>query len=156
MISSPNIKILIPFRYPLDHSNSLINQHKNFLFYQKENKFIKEYMNYLGHHEFGIDHKHWNEPINFRDKNNINYWLEQWYLFYHDIYNKYKNNKNCLFINYEKLHDSNYVKKISSFVKCSTENELKFLSKKKQLKYSFDHDLKKKCLELFRKISQVF
>lgn len=149
----PNVKILIPIRDPLDHSNSLYNQNKNFLLNQKKDKYIKQYMNYLGHHEFGIDHKYWNKPIIFKDKQDINYWLEQWYLFYNDVYNKYKNNKNCLFVNYEKLYDAEYIKKILSFVKCDTQNKLIFLSKKKQIKYSFNDNLKRKCLELFNNIS---
>jgi|APSaa5957512493_1039668.scaffolds.fasta_scaffold02445_8 hypothetical protein len=149
----PNVKILIPIRDPLDHSNSLYEQNKNFLLNQKKDKYIKQYMNYLGHHEFGIDHKYWNKPIIFKDKQDINYWLEQWYLFYNDVYNKYKNNKNCLFVNYEKLYDTEYIKKILSFIKCDAQNKLIFVSKKKQIKYSFNDNLKKKCLELFKNIS---
>ena len=51
-------------------------------------------MNYLGHNEFGLNHIAWNKPINFNDLNNINYWLEQWTLFYKNIQEKYKNYKN--------------------------------------------------------------
>ena len=38
-------------------------------------------MNYLSHNEFGLNHKPWNNPIKFKDLNNINYWLEQWNFF---------------------------------------------------------------------------
>ena len=55
-------------------------------------------MNYLGHNEFGIDHKSWKNPINFDNFNDINYWLEQWYLFYQDIIKKYQSYENCFFI----------------------------------------------------------
>ena len=37
-------------------------------------------MNYLGHNEFGLIHKPWNKPVNYKDVNKID-WLEQWYLF---------------------------------------------------------------------------
>ena len=47
-------------------------------------------MNYLGHKEFGLDHTPWNTPIYYHDLNKIDYWLEQWTLFYENIYNKYK------------------------------------------------------------------
>jgi hypothetical protein len=39
-------------------------------------------MNYLGHNEFGLNHKPWNDPINYQDRGKIDYWLEQWSLFY--------------------------------------------------------------------------
>ena len=39
-------------------------------------------MSYLGHTEFGLDHKHWFEPQNFNDTQSINYWMEQWLMFY--------------------------------------------------------------------------
>ena len=42
-------------------------------------------MNYLGHNEFGIDHKPWNTPKYYFDKTKLNYWLEQWFLFYSNI-----------------------------------------------------------------------
>tara|TARA_B100000953_G_scaffold245887_1_gene207848 strand:- start:122 stop:478 length:357 start_codon:yes stop_codon:yes gene_type:complete len=67
-------------------------------------------MNYLGHNEFGLNHKPWNNPINFQDLNKIDYWLEQWFLFYKNIYNKYQSYKNCYFVIYEKLTNSNYSK----------------------------------------------
>ena len=43
------------------------------------------------------------------DECDINYWLEQWTLFYKNIYQKYKNYENCHFIVYEKLTDQNYI-----------------------------------------------
>ena len=50
-------------------------------------------------------------------------------------------------------HNKDLSKKILSFVKCDTQNKLIFLSKKKQIKYSFNENLKRKCLELFNNIS---
>lgn len=108
----PNSIFLIPIREPLQHSISLLNQHLNFTEIQKKDDFIRRYMNYLGHYEFGLNHKSWNKPINFQDFNKIDYWLEQWILFYQNIFNKYNNLNFCLFISYEKLIDPNYVKKI--------------------------------------------
>ena len=111
LISSilPNSIFLIPVREPLQHSYSLLNQHLHFSRLQKKDDFIRRYMNYLGHNEFGLNHIAWNKPINFNDLNNINYWLEQWTLFYKNIQEKYKNYKNCHFVVYEKLTDQNYI-----------------------------------------------
>ena len=68
-------------------------------------------MNYLRHNEFGLSHNPWNNPINFDDVTSINYWLEQWYLFYKFIYKKFQSYKNCYFIVYEELQNPNYVQK---------------------------------------------
>lgn len=108
----PNSNFLIPIREPLQHAYSLFKQHMHFRKLQKEDDFIRRYMNYLGHNEFGIDHKPWNNPIDFKDSHNINYWLEQWFLFYQNIFNKYNSYKNCHFIIYEKLTNPNYLIKL--------------------------------------------
>src|SRR6056300_320755 len=106
----PNSIFLIPIREPLQHANSLLNQHLRFSQLQKEDDFIRRYMNYLGHNEFGLNHKPWNYPINYQDYNKINYWLEQWFLFYKDLYNKYQSYTNCYFVLYENLMNTNYIK----------------------------------------------
>ena len=49
--------MVILFRSPLEHANSLLNQHKKFCKIQKKDPFILEYMNWLGHHEFGLNQK---------------------------------------------------------------------------------------------------
>lgn len=106
----PNSIFLIPIREPLQQAYSLLKQHLNFIKQQKNDDFIRRYMNYLGHNEFGLNHKPWNDPINFNDLNDINYWLEQWYLFYQNIYDNYNSHKNCYFIIYENLTNQNYLK----------------------------------------------
>ena len=63
----PNSVFLIPIREPLQHSYSLLNQHLHFSQLQKNDDFIRRYMNYLGHNEFGLNHKPWNKPVNFYD-----------------------------------------------------------------------------------------
>ena len=106
----PNSIFLIPIREPLQHSYSLLNQHLHFSQLQKEDDFIRRYMNYLGHNEFGLNHKPWNDPINHQDINKIDYWLEQWCLFYQNILNKYQFHNNCHFVIYEELTNANYIK----------------------------------------------
>jgi hypothetical protein len=108
----PNSFFLIPIREPLQHSYSLLNQHLHFSQLQKNDDFIRRYMNYLGHNEFGLNHKPWNKPVNFYDLNKIDYWLEQWVLFYKNIYNKYQSYINCYFVIYEELMNPNYIKNL--------------------------------------------
>ena len=103
----PNCNFLIPIREPLQHAYSLLTQHLHFSQLQKKDDFIRRYMNYLGHNEFGLNHKPWNNPINFHNLNEIDYWLEQWFLFYKNIFNKYQSFTSCHFIVYEELTNSN-------------------------------------------------
>ena len=138
----PNSIFLIPIREPLQHAYSLLNQHLHFIQLQKEDKFILRYMNYLGHNEFGLNHKFWNNPINYDDINKIDYWLEQWIMFYQNILDKYQSYSNCHFIIYEELANINYIKKIlkkinfknsnlkSNFFKNSNKKEIQNLYNK--------------------------
>ena len=50
----PDSVILIPIRDPRDHALSLLNQHKRFL---DSDAFTRDYMGWLGHHEFGATHR---------------------------------------------------------------------------------------------------
>ena len=108
----PKSKFLIPVREPLQHAYSLLNQHTNFCKLQKKDSFVRRYMNYLGHNEFGTDHQSWYKPIKYSNFNELNYWLEQWYLFYQNILNNYKLNENCFFLIYEKLCNFDYLENI--------------------------------------------
>ena len=94
----PNSLFLIPMRDPSQQAYSLFKQHKNFLKLQEKDIFVLKYMNYLGHFEFGKNHKPWFKPNKFHDLNDHNYWLEQWLIFYNKIFNEYKNDSSCIFI----------------------------------------------------------
>jgi len=79
--SFPNALIIIPFRDPVQQANSLLLQHRRFHEKQKEDSFVRHYMNWLVHHEFGGNHKPFcfpNESSQFKDLDDINYWLELW------------------------------------------------------------------------------
>ena len=65
-------------------------------------------MNYLGHNEFGIDHKPWNTPKYYFDKTKLNYWLEQWFLFYSNILKKNELDENCKFLINEDFSHSSF------------------------------------------------
>lgn len=101
----PNSTIIIPFRDPLQHANSLLRQHKNFTKIQKENKFIKNYMSYLSHYEFGIIHRPYffSEDKSFDfDQNSLKYWLNLWINVYKNLLeNKISAKKNIVYLNYE-------------------------------------------------------
>ena len=50
---NPDMTVFVLVRDPLQHAFSLMKQHQKFEKEQTEDPFILEYMNWLGHHEFG-------------------------------------------------------------------------------------------------------
>ena len=135
----PNSLFLILIREPLQHAYSLYKQHIHFLKLQRENDFIRRYMNYLGHNEFGIDHIYWNKPQKFKDPTKLNYWLEQWTLFYESIYVNYSSNNKCKFIFYEKLSDARVIKKLLCTLNISV-NEFQMIKNFNITDIDLEHD----------------
>lgn len=80
------IKVILLFRDPLQHARSLLNQHNLFLKLNTSDPFTSEYMNWLGHHEFGINHK----PFKFNNSlvnttynsHELDYWICRWIEYY--------------------------------------------------------------------------
>ena len=106
LISStfPNSKILIPFRNPIQQAYSLFCQHQKFIRDSKKDKFISNYMKWIGHTEFGPNYI----PIHgknlyFENDLDINHWLEQWYLTYYNCFETLRSKENIHFICYEQL-----------------------------------------------------
>jgi len=116
-------------------------------------------MNYLGHNEFGLSHKPWNNPIHFNDLNKINYWLEQWNLFYEFIYKKFRFYKNCYFVIYEELDNPNNVEKILKKLNLEKDKkiDLKFFrnSNKKELNIKYDKNIFDKSQLLYQNFIQL-
>ncbi|HMB64473.1 MAG TPA: sulfotransferase [Eudoraea sp.] len=83
-----NHKIIILFREPLTHAASLMKLHGTFSENQKEDPFVLDYFNYLGHHEFGLGHKPFLLTEGFtqyREKyghDELNYWVAVWINYY--------------------------------------------------------------------------
>jgi hypothetical protein len=102
----PRATIIIPFREPLQHALSLLAQHRHFIRLQSDDPFILEYMNWIGHHEFGSNHKLFdlqNAAVMQRmaqfDKSNINYWLLTWLNYYSYALAQFATN--CLWFSHE-------------------------------------------------------
>ncbi len=158
LISSilPNSIFLIPIREPLQHSYSLLKQHMHFNKLQKKNDFIRRYMNYLSHNEFGLNHKAWNDPVNFHDLNNINYWIEQWSLFYEKILKNYQPYKNCFFIIYEELSNTNHIQKLLKKINLDKEEKLNlnyFKNSNKKVDIDFDINTYQNALNIYKKFT---
>ncbi|WP_282163167.1 sulfotransferase [Ulvibacterium marinum] len=81
-------KVIMLFRDPLSHASSLMKLDKSFSEDQLEDSFSLEYFNYLGHHEFGLNHKPFLLTKDFEvlrqrfDKKKLDYWLAIWLNYY--------------------------------------------------------------------------
>ena len=106
---------LVLFRSPINHAYSLMNQHHNFQKIQLEDSFVLDYMNLMGHYEFGLNMKDYKysqnlfNKIRSSNKNQINYWLCQWINTYNWILTeKVFNLPNVYLISYEDISNNKY------------------------------------------------
>ncbi len=107
----PNAIILVPFRDPVQHAQSLLKQHRHFCKEQNKDKFVRRYMTWLGHHEFGQDHRPFvfdaNNIPERGSENGIDYWLQRWVDAYQFILNQARSGEaEFLLFSYEKLCDA--------------------------------------------------
>ena len=121
----PKSKFLILFRSPLAHAKSLLRQHQIFVKSQGKDNFLLEYMNLLGHWEFGLNKKPFiysrnqYKELMALDEFNLEYWLKQWIFTYEWIFKKlsFNKSKNIMLICYEELcANVNYQKEIYKFI----------------------------------------
>jgi len=107
----PGSYVIVPFRDPLQHAISLLNQQVHFSKIQQEDSFSLDYMNWLGHFEFGLNQKSFflNDEQTFREmgaypKTDINFWLLNWKNYYQ--YVRDHHTPNTIFFNYDKFCQS--------------------------------------------------
>ena len=88
MEHNPDLAVFLLVRRPLQHAYSLMKQHEQFSAQQEGDPFIKEYMDWLGHHEFGIGQRPFilgGAGHHEGNTNDINYWLERWVNYYENV-----------------------------------------------------------------------
>ena len=144
-------KILVPFRDPVQHSYSLLNQHKKFIADSKNDNFISKYMKWIGHTEFGPNYiPIYNQNLKFENDLDLNHWIEQWYLTYSNALKLLKNNNSVNFISYEKLcSNKDYWLQIQKLVKIDEPYDFKFKESRKDIKLNIDEDLIDKANSLY-------
>ena len=154
------------FRNPIVQAYSLLNTHLRFCKLQMEDNYILEYMNLIGHREFGRGIKRFiygdSEYKNKYPEDTINYWLIQWISCYEWILlNKFYKNKNVKLICYENIcQNETYLKKIHSLIKINfTKNKLinknkNLLQNQKNL-LNIDPLLERKSLEIYKELKKL-
>lgn len=99
----PDSIIIVPFRHPLEHANSLLKQHLNFSNMHENDSFSSKYMEDIGHFDFGKNFK----PIlfdelctyNISQADKLTFWLKYWIDTYTYILNEHE--KEVVFLCYE-------------------------------------------------------
>jgi hypothetical protein len=81
-------KFLVPFRDTVQQAASMYRQHERFLEIHEADDFVREYMESIGHHEFGKGLR----PVNFddwletaSDPSQLAFWVEYWVAAYRHI-----------------------------------------------------------------------
>lgn len=80
----PKALIIIPFRSPVQHANSLLRQHLRFSDKDNQDSFTRDYMTWLGHFEFGPAHKPFeffhshHDILKTHSPDSLDYWLLIW------------------------------------------------------------------------------
>lgn len=100
--------MIIMFRDPLTHAMSLLDKHQSFSKLQEDDPFVLNYMNWLGHHEFGLNHIPFDfgthETLKAYSPDSIDYWLQIWINYYE--YALRSKHENTIFICYEHYCDN--------------------------------------------------
>lgn len=79
----PDCSVVIPFRHPAFHVQSLLRQHSHFERLHRQDRFALKYMEYLGHMEFGealrpIDFGGWLKSGKELSVNEQEFWWRYW------------------------------------------------------------------------------
>jgi hypothetical protein len=162
--SFPESKLVIPFRDPLQHALSLLSQHKLFSEVQSKDKFSLDYMNWLGHFEFGLNQK----PFHFEDdatfeamqkttKMKLNFWLLSWKNYYSFALKNAVSN--TFFFSYEAFcsNPSAVLSKLFKEIGVEASNtDLKPFKPSDKNISEFDQDLLQDCMLIYEELESRF
>jgi hypothetical protein len=153
----PDAKFIVMYRNPLSQAHSLLKQHINFSNLQCQDHFVVEYFNYLGHHEFGLNHK----PFYFDEKSkpegstmDLNYWLANWGNYYSYLLSNF-NERLCL-IAFEDLCEDPI--KVTNYLneRIGLENPVSISNKffpKPFPAFEFDKNIYNNCMKIYNELN---
>lgn len=149
--------ILIPFRNPLQQAYSLLSQHKRFINNSKKDRFISNYMRWIGHTEFGPNYIPIHQKdLTYKNDMDINHWIEQWYLSYMNCYKTLEFKDNVRFISYEELCSSKeYWFDILKMLKIERTYNYEFKESQKDIHIKVDENIANKALSLYMDLSNI-
>ena len=162
--SFPETKLIIPFRDPLQHALSLLSQHKLFSKLQSKDKFSLDYMNWLGHFEFGLNQKPFHFEDDFTclamqkaDKMGLDFWLLSWKNYY--SFALKSAGSNSFFFSYEAfcINPSNVLSKLFIEIGIDTScTDLKPFKPSDKNISGYDQSLLKDCMLIYDELVNRF
>lgn len=153
----PNSTFLIPFRDPLQHSQSLFFQHLRFCEMQSADSFVKDYMDWIGHSEFGLSYV----PItannlNYPDATTLDHWIEQWALLYSSLIKQHQNSNNVHFVCYERLCSNPHEwSKLLTTLELDDSRPFEFIESHKQIKHSYSDTLQATSQQIYDELAAL-
>ena len=97
---------VVPFRAPFQQAASMLQQHERFLQLHDDDDFVREYMEAIGHHEFG----HGLRPVNFDgwvddapEPTSLAFWVRYWIAAYQHVLAHA--DENTVLLSYDRLVD---------------------------------------------------
>lgn len=152
----PRSAILVPFRQPAHHAHSLYTQHLKFQDLQRADTFVRDYMTWIGHSEFGADYR----PIvgtdlRFPDPNDPNHWLEQWLRTYESLRGLITGHSQMVPVCYEAIcTEPDAWPALQARLGLAVRNGTPFVLKNRPVAGAFDAALLQECDALYANLAQ--
>ena len=121
---------------------------------ENEDTFVRDYMKWIGHSEFGLDYK-MIHPSNllYPNEKEFNHWLEQWYLTYKSVLELSAEHGEFYLIGYESLCNNPKVWiNVKDLLGINQESKFLFKESKKVIGQTFDNNLSDKCYRLYESL----
>lgn len=134
---------------------SLFSQHIRFIKEQNNDTFVRNYMKWIGHSEFGMDYRmiHPSDLL-YPDEMDFNHWLEQWYLTYNSVLEFSTKHKEFYMIRYESLCSNPKVwVNIEDLLEINQNIRFQFTETKKVIEEKFDNNLSDRCYRLYESLA---
>lgn len=153
----PHAVFIVLFRDPVQQANSLLSQHTRFSQRHRDDKFQFQYMEWLGHHEFGLTHRRFkfndDEGLDRFKQEDVNYWLCIWKITYRHVLTAAP--ADSIFISYEKLCASSEssLAKVFSAAKIGGISDFAFQSAQIRSVDGVDPVLQRECLDIYARLS---
>ncbi len=153
----PDATFLVPFRDPLQHAQSLFIQHSRFSNVQSEDPFIKNYMDWIGHSEFGLGYTPVIESsLDHPDPAKLDHWLEQWVLLYSMLKTDFADNSNVHFVCYETLcADPNVWRGILQTLSLNENQTFDFRESRKPIAHEYSDTLHAQSTDLYSRLQAM-
>ncbi len=152
--------MVILYRDPLTHAASLMEKHKEYTKLHNEDKFVLDYMNWLGHHEFGLNQKQFlfntSEEVVTGDKSLLDYWLKIWINYYSYVLTI--SHSNTILINYNNFCEDPTAITSKILKKVNIESDITFtpFNNKRKAVSNYTPEVLEEAMRVYEKLGDGF